>query len=663
MLFYKIKGTLTAPLTRDDKKHCIRSEEMLRISKKTMAFHKKHGLVPFYFIANATEKQITLGVITRTPLTDLAPLERYLRYVRCSLQGGTVTETTIHDMHEMIANSEFLHEEDTLLEILGFSALNSQRGKVLDFGETILTLDSKEELFSQAKSLFMNQTLVPELVRIYKGGPVKKPMGHPVHYVTQTDKEMREPICHILINALYQNHRIVSTRYSFLDITPGEGFEYSALEQLYRMNFGGVMVFRYFANTPLEGTRREPQDILESVCHIAKRYQDQVLTIFCLPAEGDDVKNKIHQHLKGITLVELAQDEMGKEQSILFFKALAKQTGIRTDKSLFGLLQEVKTYSVQQLEDLFNTWYHTKLKTKVYPQYKSLEENQQTKGSPQGEAYEHLQDMIGLKEAKEVIQKALNYYKMQKLYEEKGVKQERPVLHMVFSGNPGTAKTTVARLFANIMKDNGLLSKGQLVEVGRGDLVGKFVGWTAQAVQAKFKEAMGGVLFIDEAYSLVDGNDGSYGDEAINTIVQEMENHRKDVVVIFAGYPDEMEKFLQKNPGLRSRVGFHVPFADYNEKELCQIATHMGNQKGMTLEDAAMEKLEAIFKGARKQKDFGNGRYVRNMLEQATMNQASRLLAYDFEDITTKEITTIKAVDLAEPQNLYTKKLSIGFAG
>ena len=170
------------------------------------------------------------------------------------------------------------------------------------------------------------------------------------------------------------------------------------------------------------------------------------------------------------------------------------------------------------------------------------------------------------------------------------------------------------------------------------------------------------MLFIDEAYSLVDDHSGSFGDEAINTIVQEMENHREDVVVIFAGYPDEMEKFLQKNPGLRSRIAFHVPFEDYDADELCKIAALIGKNKGISLEDAALQKLGTIFETARKQSDFGNGRYVRNVLEQAKMNQASRLLEYDFEDITTEEITTIKAVDIVIPEVKIEEKRKIGFA-
>ena len=169
--------------------------------------------------------------------------------------------------------------------------------------------------------------------------------------------------------------------------------------------------------------------------------------------------------------------------------------------------------------------------------------------------------MIGLTKAKAVIAQALDYYKAQKLFREKGISLERPAMHMVFTGNPGTAKTTVARLFAQIMKENGLLPVGDLIEVGRADLVGKYVGWTAPTVKAKFAAAKGSVLFIDEAYSLVDDKDGLFGDEAINTIVQEMENHRDDIVVIFAGYPDKMEQFLQKNPGLRSRIAFHMPLS------------------------------------------------------------------------------------------------------
>ena len=187
------------------------------------------------------------------------------------------------------------------------------------------------------------------------------------------------------------------------------------------------------------------------------------------------------------------------------------------------------------------------------------------------------------------------------------------------------------------------------MEVGRSDLVGKFVGWTAPTVKKKFKEAKGGVLFIDEAYSLVDDRDGMYGDEAINTIVQEMENNRDDMVVIFAGYPDKMQGFLDKNPGLRSRIAFHVPFEDYTAEELCAITRLHAGRKKIELTDEAMDRLSGIYASVLDQKDFGNGRFVRNVLEKAQMAQARRLLTMDPETVTEKEVRTIEAADIEEP--------------
>ena len=235
-------------------------------------------------------------------------------------------------------------------------------------------------------------------------------------------------------------------------------------------------------------------------------------------------------------------------------------------------------------------------------------------------------------------------------------------MHMVFTGNPGTAKTTVARLFAEIMKDNGLLSKGNLYEVGRSDLVGKYVGWTAQIVKDKFRAARGSVLFIDEAYSLVEDKAGMYGDEAINTIVQEMENNRDNMVVIFAGYPDKMEDFLQRNPGLRSRIAFHVPFEDYNADELTSIADLIAQNMGMHFDSAAHKKLHAILEEARTSSDFGNGRYVRNLVEQSQMEHASRLIHMNYEEVTSEIMTTLCEQDIPMPERKeYLPKRRIGF--
>lgn len=279
-----------------------------------------------------------------------------------------------------------------------------------------------------------------------------------------------------------------------------------------------------------------------------------------------------------------------------------------------------------------------------------------------GTAKKELDNMIGLVSVKEIIHKAIAHYKLNKLCIDKGIAREKASLHMVFTGNPGTAKTTVARLFAEIMKDEKVLSTGTFVEVGRADLVGDHVGSTAQLVKKKFKEAQGGVLFIDEAYALCDSYENGFGDEAINTLVQEMENHRDDVIVIFAGYTEPMQKFLDRNPGMLSRIAFQVKFEDYTTDELCSITKLMLSKKQMTITDAAMNKLRKNFDIVHEESDYGNGRFVRKTLEEAEMNLAERILQFKESEITTELITTIEECDIPDLCTRNKTIRQIGFA-
>ena len=374
-------------------------------------------------------------------------------------------------------------------------------------------------------------------------------------------------------------------------------------------------------------------------------------------------KALFYENLGNTSFVELKEDFVSAERAAHFLKMLASKHGTRANKRLLAKLEPDKGYLAPELRVLFDDWYNHELKTSIYPQYQEIVtvKSEVAKTAPKGSAYDELMEMIGLDEAKKVMNRALNYYKAQKLFADKGMKADHPAMHMVFTGNPGTAKTSAARLFAKIMKENNLLSKGNLIEVGRGDLIGKYVGWTAPTIQKKFKEAKGSVLFIDEAYSLVDDRSGSFGDEAINTIVQEMENHREDVIVIFAGYPDQMEVFLQKNPGLRSRIAFHVPFEDYSSDELCQIAGLIASKKGLKLTKEAERKLLDVFNMAKNISDFGNGRYARNVIEQAKISQATRLLSKNFDLMTSEDITTLYAEDIEMPAVPKTSKRQIGF--
>lgn len=670
MLFYKVEGIITNFSDGEEDSRRVQKANARRILVKSEAFHQRSCRSSFYFISDCSDGVLSVGVITDRSDRLEKTLRDYLSYIDFELNDVTVTEITLYGIQNLLRSAncqDYIADEDEIMEKFGLDRIIGRHGRGIEYGENLIEERSRDEVFSNAQKFLLNNSFLPELNRIYEGRKPMRAYGHPVHYIFQTDdRDTRREAYQTLLQALYANHRLSSKRYCFLDFHPGKNFSSMAYDSLYKVCYGGTVVVRYLANDDSEedGFAGAERDTVERLCDVAKRHRNRVLTVLCLPRECKNAKALFYENLGTMSFVEVQEDFVAGEQARSFLKMLAKENHIRTDKALFEKLEEDKGYLAPDLRGIFDDWYNNKLKTTVFPQYKSMGtvKCRVVKAAPRGSAYDELQDMIGLKEAKAVIQKALNYYKMQKLCEEKGMKKDNPAMHMVFTGNPGTAKTTAARLFARIMKDNGLLSKGQLVEVGRGDLVGKFVGWTAQTVKTRFKEAIGGVLFIDEAYSLVDDRNGSFGDEAINTIVQEMENHREDVVVIFAGYPDKMEGFLQKNPGLRSRIAFHVPFADYSKTELCEIAALMGKHKGVVFEDKAIKRLGDVFEAARKQSDFGNGRYVRNVLEQAKMNQATRLLEYDFDDITTDEIKTIKAVDIVAPEIKTEEKRKIGFA-
>jgi len=237
---------------------------------------------------------------------------------------------------------------------------------------------------------------------------------------------------------------------------------------------------------------------------------------------------------------------------------------------------------------------------------------------------DELQALVGISNAKDQVKRILAFAKMRKAMEENGEHLEPITMNMEFVGNPGTAKTTVARIVAGLLKEIGIITTGKFIEVGRADLVAQYVGQTAPMVQNVFQKAKGGVLFIDEAYSLLEERRGEFGDEAINMIVQEMENNRKDTIVIFAGYPDEMDEFFLRNPGLRSRVPFRVNFEDYNVEEMLDICKLEAFKKGFLTDDMADKKIMEICEKSIKNKNNGNGRFCRNLIETGVLNFAFR---------------------------------------
>lgn len=273
-----------------------------------------------------------------------------------------------------------------------------------------------------------------------------------------------------------------------------------------------------------------------------------------------------------------------------------------------------------------------------------------------------LNELIGLNEVKKQVGKIAAFVTMRQDMRKLGMPLLSTSLNMEFVGNPGTAKTTVARILAGIFHETGLLGSEELVEVGRAELVSEYVGQTAGKVKAVFQRAKGKLLFIDEAYSLVEDRDGSFGDEAINTIVQEMENNRNDTVVIFAGYPDKMKEFFSGNPGLRSRVPFCIHFPDYTVEEMVQIVELEATKRGFSLGENAREAASDICKKALRYPDAGNGRFCRNLVENAILEYAFRTYGPDSEENVEKNFM-LQEKDFVLPENMQELKncVPIGF--
>jgi stage V sporulation protein K len=261
-----------------------------------------------------------------------------------------------------------------------------------------------------------------------------------------------------------------------------------------------------------------------------------------------------------------------------------------------------------------------------------------------------LGQLVGLDHVKALAHELYAFVEVQRLREARGLKRQTQMLHMVFRGAPGTGKTTVARMLGRLFQALEVLPKGHLVEVERADLVGEYIGHTAQKTREVVKRALGGVLFIDEAYALARGGEKDFGKEAIDTLVKAMEDHRDEFLLILAGYPQEMRAFLMANPGLRSRFPIQLDFPDYTPRELLEIGRQMVRDRQYRLSPDAESRLASWLESQRTawQGTAGNGRMIRNLVERAIRRQAVRLLERhpDRRRITAEELMVLTAQDL-----------------
>jgi stage V sporulation protein K len=259
---------------------------------------------------------------------------------------------------------------------------------------------------------------------------------------------------------------------------------------------------------------------------------------------------------------------------------------------------------------------------------------------------QELNRLVGMEDLKYHVKEIYAWLHINKCRMEMGMKAEKQALHMLFKGNPGTGKTTVARKLGTLFHEMKVLSKGHLIEAERADLVGEYIGHTAQKTRDLLKKASGGILFIDEAYSLGRGGEKDFGKEAIDTLVKAMEDQQHDFILILAGYPKEMDRFLKLNPGLPSRFPVVISFPDYSADELMEIAKRMLTEREYILTRDCEWKLKSHIERIRNSENesFSNGRYIRNMIEKAVRRQSVRLLNDSRQD--RKTLMTIQSDDL-----------------
>lgn len=579
-------------------------------------------------------------------------------------------EITVEQLGKFIERSDYLNFYRLSQEL----KLNYRDNSTFKLTESIVKDDSKtfDEVCFRAQKLMADDTFIDELRRIYsEENSREKFFGHPVHYkILAGNHGAAMDMIDLLVQALFVNNRVVSRRINRISNVTDCCFDEIDLDYICRRADGGVVVIETRGvGEDIDNYATSYEEVIKYISTTVLKYQRNTLFIFVEQIDKPGFsKNFISGLQDDLPMIEIQEGAGNRQQALEYLMSLRKNSELPfyTDEDLEDALGDKLTFRASDIHQIFEKLYNEGLKNKIYRAYKSAEYVRiEEDDSDKKDARKKLDEMIGLTEQKEILKEILSSFKVQKMRREVGLKTKRASLHMVFTGNPGSAKTTVARLFAEILSKEGLLETGHFIECGRADLVGKYVGWTAKIVREKFRRANGGILFIDEAYSLVDDRSGLYGDEAISTIVQEMENHRKDVIVIFAGYTDKMKDFLERNEGLRSRIAFHVDFPDYKTNDLLEILKLMARREGYEISAAALKSCKKIFDKACGHKNFGNGRFVRNLLEQAIIKQSKRLLSdKDTEIVSKQELSQLNEDDFqVNASKLYLKDTSkIGFS-
>ena len=684
MLFFKVDWVSTDEEPKVRKSTEDREEIKRIIIEQVLDFNEDlpEG-IDIYLSRKSPSEAVFHVVLENDAMID--DIEHYVGQLveTLSWHGDIISmkEVTIGAFGRMVRTSSYIEEANDVLAKYGIEDISMSLAR---HGTELLISESKDKESSMAlcRELLCENTVLPEIRRIFDPNAPKKFTAHPVQYIIMSDSaSVRKSIRELLLSSLWEAGRLQSRRV-YLSLGSNvtrmrrrffEPLKFEYLEKLYDAQRGGAIVLPFAgAQGDEDGntkTANSDMNRIQDMLPLIREFRHDVLSIIEIGRKDESLYRMICRELAGVVMVKLDESVVFRQEAEDYLKRSAAKDNISDVQSLLQELPETdEGFVLTDLQNIYDRWFDGYLHHTIYPSYRDFRMLGETTVAeePKGAAYQELISLIGLKEAKATIKQMLDYHRAHNIFSAHGRSiGKKPSMHMVFMGNPGTAKTTVARLVARIMKDNGVIPVGNLIEVGRQDVVDRYVGGTAPKVKSLFSRAKGSVLFIDEAYSLVDGKRGMYGDEAISAIVQEMENHREDTVVIFAGYPSEMEKLLDTNPGLRSRIAFRVNFEDYSKEELVEMVEKFAKDDNMKLSEEAREKLATVIEIRVREclnaLASGNGRLARNLYEKIRMRQATRIVNTAPDMITDKMLGELTAEDLDIEPEKKTGSEGIGF--
>ena len=400
MQFFKLVGAFAAGSGGQDRKRTA-DENVDLLAAKSEAFNKGLRSRAFFYVVNASGGTFTAMAVQKDPRMNMDPqFPAYTEALGVKLTDIHAEEVSLHTACNLLhraSRNDYIEDDDDVLKTLDLDYMVNQRFSDFRFWEDLMGEAYKDEIYAKAERLFTKDCLLPELDRIYAGGASAKIVGHPVHYLIQTDDAgIRREMIQSLLPSLYANGRLQNRRYSSVyfrgEALYGKSSDY---DQFYKSNAGGTVIVQYsadYGDTDDEDTADGIRDTIEKLCSYIKKYRHQVLTILCLPRECTKLKELFYENLGTVSFVELKEEFAVGERAGDYLKLLARENHVRTDKKLFAKLEGNRGYLAPELRTIFDGWYNNKLKTTVYPQYKEITtvKTEVGKANPKGDAYKEL---------------------------------------------------------------------------------------------------------------------------------------------------------------------------------------------------------------------------------------------------------------------------------